>query len=170
MRKAYSNIFIRLIKSNFTFSNDLRSPSKRAIRAYTKSKSAEFRMVNGKSSAPSFQPVRSPIHFYRVHSVSIRFGDNEERWRACSLGHSTEVEVGFLHLAGPAGEAGVAVAAPAAAGYWVVDSAEGLTFGETLKALDKTDGSSDSNTPNANGFVSTQTCANYVVGYFFPDL
>jgi len=119
-------------------------------------------MVNEESSAPSFQHVRSPIRFYRVHSASIRFGDSEERWRACSLGHSTEVEVGSLHLAGPAGEAGVAVAAPAAAGYWVVDFAEGPTFGETLKALDKTGGSNDSNTPNANGFVSTQTCANYV--------
>ena len=112
---------------------------------------------------PSFRHVRSPIHFYRVRSVSIRFGDSEERWRGCSLGHSKEVEVGFLHLVDPAGEAGVAVAvaALAAAGYWVVDSAEDPTFGETLKALDKMGGSSDSNTPNANGFVSRQTCANY---------
>jgi len=60
---------------------------------------------------PSFQHVRSPIHFCRVRTVSILSGDNEERWRACSLGHSEVAVEGLLHRpADPAGVAGTVAA------------------------------------------------------------
>jgi hypothetical protein len=70
-----------------------------------------------------------------------------------------------VHLAG---WTEVVVAALAVAGYWVVDSAKGPTFGETLKALDKT-GVQTTAIRKANGFVSTQTRANYSATTSWPQ-
>lgn len=75
---------------------------------------------------PSFQHVRSPIRFYRAHSVSTQSGGNEGRLRGCSLGHSEVAVEGLAHqpAADHAAEVGIVAAVlvvvPVVVGYSVV--------------------------------------------------
>lgn len=64
-------------------------------------------------NSPAFPPSRSPIHFYRVHIVSIRSGGSGGHLRACSLGRSAGGG-GFLMFAGLVAAGGVEAAAVAA--------------------------------------------------------
>jgi len=87
IRRAYSSILIRRMRSSLMFSNDRLSPSSNAIRACH----LAFRRaqkVNVKGSVPSSPHEQSPIRFCRAHSVSTLSGGSGEHWRGCSPGHS----------------------------------------------------------------------------------
>lgn len=75
MRRAYSSIFIRRIMSSFTFSNERRSPSNKAIRACDEIYDSVGSTRHGWYE-PSFQLAQSPIHFCRARIVSILSAGN----------------------------------------------------------------------------------------------
>lgn len=83
-RRAYSSIFIRRIKSSLTFSNDLRSPSSRAIRAFRPGVVSSVVWPAQKEDEPASQHVQFPIHFCPARIFAIRFANNEAHLRACS--------------------------------------------------------------------------------------
>lgn len=142
MRKAYSSIFMRLMRSSFTFSKERRSPSSKAIRACPKKVLLESASkVKERANTPSFQLVRFPTRYGRAHISSILFAGSTTRSKACNPGHFevgvevlsfvTRVDlVGELVAAAVAVAAGLAAVglavaeAPAASPTWEVQLTE----------------------------------------------
>jgi hypothetical protein len=107
---AYSSILTRRMRSSFTFSNERRSPSRSAMRAW--GRSATKGGTSGGECVPAFLPARAPTRFCRARICAILFGGSEGLRRGSGPGR-------WRRGAGESGRAGVgrvAAAVGAAAG------------------------------------------------------